>query len=81
MRSFLGSPWEPVRRGSRGALGALPAPLPARRFCWASVLGVLWVAKLRPQGGKAVECECLGLASQAQVLGAAQPRLLTTMNK
>eukprot|EP00969_Alexandrium_andersonii_P169434 7490042-Alexandrium_andersonii.AAC.1 len=28
----------------RGALGALPALLPACRFCWGSVHGVLWIA-------------------------------------
>eukprot|EP00969_Alexandrium_andersonii_P057750 2544990-Alexandrium_andersonii.AAC.1 len=28
-----------IRDRKRGVLGALPAPLPARLFCWGSVVG------------------------------------------
>eukprot|EP00969_Alexandrium_andersonii_P247020 10916629-Alexandrium_andersonii.AAC.1 len=43
----------------RGTLGALPAPLPARRSYWGSVLGVLrvayqWAAN-RPRGDEAAK--------------------------
>eukprot|EP00969_Alexandrium_andersonii_P238136 10511239-Alexandrium_andersonii.AAC.1 len=50
-----------------GALGALPAPLPARRSCRGSVLGVLWIASF---AGVAVTVRAL-VTAVARVRGRA----------
>eukprot|EP00969_Alexandrium_andersonii_P071607 3161352-Alexandrium_andersonii.AAC.1 len=41
-----------VKRRKRGVRGALPASLPARRFCWGFVLWALVVAKDGAENGK-----------------------------